>query len=209
MKNIRKEIALWLQVGTFLAVWVAILFFSGIEFRINWEALKKLPEAIGIYSILLLAFTTWAWRLRFLKGWLVPYPELEGTWEGTLESTWVDPRTGQRKPSIPILLVIKQSFSAISCVMHSKESMSYSNAAQISTDDESGIVRLSYNYTNRPKATVRDRSEIQDGAAILRIVTEPQRALEGEYWTSRKTTGDMRLTFKSRKLASGFPNQVT
>lgn len=209
MKNIRKEIALWLQVGTFLAVWVAILFFSGIEFRINWEALKKLPEAIGIYSILLLAFTTWAWRLRFLQGWLVPYPDLEGTWEGTLESTWVDPTTGLRKPAIPIVLVIKQSFSSISCTMHTQESTSFSNAAQISTDDESGIVRLSYNYTNRPKATVRDRSEIHDGAAILRIVTEPQRALEGEYWTSRKTTGDMRLTFKSRKLASGFPNQET
>lgn len=209
MKNIRKEIALWLQVGTFLAVWVAILFFSGIEFRINWEALKKFPEVIAIYSVLHLLFAKWAWRFRIFRGWLVPYPDLEGTWEGTLESTWVDPTTGLRKPAIPIVLVIKQSFSSISCTMDTQESTSFSNAAQISTDDESGIVRLSYNYTNRPKATVRDRSEIHDGAAILRIVTEPQRALEGEYWTSRKTTGDMRLTFKSRKLASGFPNQET
>lgn len=204
MKNIRKEIALWLQVGTFLAVWVAILFFSGIEFRINWEALKKLPEAIGIYLILLLAFTTWAWRLPFLQGWLVPYPDLEGTWEGTLESTWVDPTTGLRKPAIPIVLVIKQSFSSISCTMHTQESTSFSNAAQISTDDESGIVRLSYNYTNRPKATVRDRSEIHDGAAILRIIKGIPLAMEGEYWTSRRTTGDMQLKFKSRKLADGF-----
>lgn len=204
MKNIRKEIALWLQVGTFLAVWVAILFFSGIEFRINWEALKKLPEAIGIYSILLLAFTTWAWRLPFLQGWLVPYPDLEGTWEGTLESTWEDPSTGKRKSPIPIVFVIKQSFSSVSCVVYSEESSSYSNTAQISADDDSGTLQLSFNYTNRPRASVRERSEIHDGAAILRIFKRATLTLEGEYWTSRKTTGDMHLKFKSRKLADGF-----
>ena len=204
MKNIRKGIALWLQVGTFLAVWLAILFFSGVEFRINWEALKKLPEAIGIYSILLLVFTTWAWRLSFLQGWLVPYPDLEGTWEGTLESTWEDPSTGKRKSPITIVFVIKQFFSSVSCVMYSEESSSYSNTAQISADDDSGTLQLSFNYTNRPRASVRERSEIHLGAAILRIVKGATLTLEGEYWTSRKTTGDMHLKFKSRKLADGF-----
>lgn len=209
MKNIRKEIVVWVQFGTFVAIWVGVLYLSRVEFQINLEALKKFPEVVFIYSILHLGFTNWGWRRRLFQGWLVPFPNLQGTWEGTLESTWRDPESGEPAKPIPVVLVVKQTFSTISCVMYSEESISYSNAAQISTDDESGIVRLSYNYTNRPKATVRDRSEIQDGAAILRIVTEPQRALEGEYWTSRKTTGDMRLTFKSKKLASGFPNQET
>ncbi len=204
MKNIRKEIAIWVQFGTFVVIWVMVLYLSGVEFRINWEAMKKIPEVIAIYSILHLIFTTWAWRLPVFLGWLVPYPDLQETWTGTVESTWEDPETGQRKPPIPLVLVIKQSFSSVSCVMHSGESSSYSNAAQISTDDESGVLRLSYNYTNRPKATIRERSEIHDGAAILRIILEPRRALEGEYWTSRKTTGDIRLTFKSRELAAGF-----
>ncbi len=204
MKNIRKEIALWVQVGTFLVVWTVILFFSGVEFKINWEALNTLPHAIAVYSILLLVFTTWLWRLPLFQGWLVPYPDLEGTWTGTLESTWVDPGTGQRKAPLPIVLVIKQSFSTLGCVMYSEESTSFSNAAQISTDDEDGILRLSYNYTNRPNASVRDRSEIHDGAAILRVITGTRRALEGEYWTSRKTTGDMRLSFRSRKLTASF-----
>ncbi len=88
--------------------------------------------------------------------------------------------------------------------MYSAESSSWSNTAQISEDDDSGTLRLSYNYTNRPKAAIRERSEIHDGAAILRIIKAPTLTLEGEYWTSRKTTGDMRLIFKSRKISDGF-----
>ncbi len=207
MKNIRKEIAVWVQFATFIITWVAVLYLSGVEFKINWEALKKIPEAIAIYSILHLVFTSWVWRLPIFQSWLVPYPDLQGTWTGTADSTWVDPATGQRKPPIPVLLVIKQSFSAINCTMYSEETSSYSNAAQISTDDKSGVLRLSYNYTSRPKAGVRERSEIHDGAAILRVITKPQRALEGEYWTSRKTTGDMRVIFESKELAAAFSRE--
>ncbi|MBI3573583.1 hypothetical protein HY090_00860 [Candidatus Kaiserbacteria bacterium] len=208
MKNIRKEIAIWCQFVAFLVIWVAILLFSGVDLKINWEALKKFPEVIVVYSVLHLVFTAWAWRLPLFQGWLVPFPDSEGTWAGTLQSTWKDPKTDQPKPPIPILLVIKQSFSTISCVMHSKESTSYSNAAQLSKDDDSGAIRLSYNYTNRPRASVRDRSEIHDGAAILSLIRKPERVLAGEYWTSRRTTGDLQVIFKSRKLEDGFPTDV-
>lgn len=204
MKNIRKEIAIYIQFATFIVAWVVVLFLSGVEFKINLEALKKIPEAIVVYSILHVIFTKWAWRLPVFQGWLVPHPDLQGTWRGTLESTWQDSPTGQRKPPIPAVLVIKQSFSAISCTLYTEESTSYSNAAQLSADDESGLLHLSYNYTNRPKAGVRERSEIHDGAAILRVVTKPRRALEGDYWTDRKTTGDARFTFKSGDCVDGF-----
>ena len=204
MKNIRKEIAVWIQLGSFILIWVGVLYLSGVEFRINWDALKKVPEVIFIYSILYVVFISWGWRNPLFRGWLVPLPDLQGTWEGRVESTWSGPKGEQPAKPMPAILVIKQTFSTISCVMYTEESTSYSNAAQISRDNDSGTLRLSYNYTSRPKAKLRDRSEIHDGAAILRIVTEPQRALEGEYWTSRKTTGDMRLTFKSRELAGGF-----
>jgi hypothetical protein len=204
MKNIRREIAIWVQFGALIFIWIAILYLSGIDFQINWEALKKIPEVVTIYSVLYLLFTRWAWRLRIFQHWLVPYPDLQGTWGGILESTWVDPRTGKRVEPIPILITIRQSFATISCAMYSGESSSYSSAAQINADEEGGSLHLSYAYTNRPKAAVRDRSEIHDGAASLEIIAKPHRTLEGEYWTSRKTTGDIRVTFKSRDLASGF-----
>jgi hypothetical protein len=208
MKNVRNEIAVWIQLGSFVVMWAIVLYVSGVELRINWEALKKIPEVIALYSILHLFFTSWAWRLRMFQGWLVPFPDLQGTWEGTLKSTWQDPATGKVIPPMPVTLVIRQSFSSIGCVMHSRESTSYSNAGQISRDDDSGILRLSYSYTNRPKATIRDRSAIHDGASILRIIMRLQPSLEGEYWTSRKTTGDISLKFKSRHLAGGFSDQA-
>ena len=85
-----------------------------------------------------------------------------------------------------------------------EESSSYSTTADINIAANSEDLYLVYNYTNRPKATTRDRSEIHDGAAILKIINKPDRCLEGEYWTSRKTRGDMMLAFESKDLAEKF-----
>lgn len=201
MKNIRKEILVWIQLFSFIVIWVAVLFFSGNSLKIGWEAIKKLPDVVTIYVLLVLIFTNWAWRLPIFKGWLVPFPDLQGTWKGTLQSTWIDPATSQKIQPKDVMLVIKQTFSNISCVMYTDESNSFSNTAQINQDDDSGIFRLSYNYINRSKANVRDRSAIHDGAAILKVITEPEKSLEGEYWTSRKTTGDISVKFISKKLS--------
>lgn len=201
MKNIRKEILVWIQLFSFIIIWVAVLFFSGNSLKIGWEAIKKLPDVVTIYVLLVLIFTNWAWRLPIFKGWLVPFPDLQGTWKGTLQSTWIDPATSQKIQPKYVMLVIKQTFSNISCVMYTDESNSFSNTAQINQDDDSGIFRLSYNYINRSKANVRDRSAIHDGAAILKVITEPEKSLEGEYWTSRKTTGDISVKFISKKLS--------
>lgn len=204
MKNIRKEVLVWLQVGLFVIIWVGILLVSNTSLKIGWESIGKLPDVITIYAIIALIFTKLAWRLSIFKGWLVPFPDLEGTWEGSLESTWIDPTSGQRVSAKPVTLVIKQSFSNISCVMYTDESDSYSTTAQIIEDDESGLFRLSYNYINRPRANVRDQSAIHDGATILKILLEPEKKLEGEYWTSRKTTGDISVGFVSKELAQQF-----
>jgi hypothetical protein len=89
--------------------------------------------------------------------------------------------------------------------MFTKESESYSRAAQIAVDEETSAISLNYNYTNRSKATIRGRSPIHDGAAHLKVVTLPSRMLEGEYWTGRCTTGQMKLRFSSRQLFESFP----
>lgn len=204
MKNIRKEVAIYIQLVSFVVIWIFVLIASGVDLRINWEAVKKLPEVVSIYYGLQLLFTLWAWRLALFQGWLVPFPDLEGTWAGTVQSTWPDPGTKEVKPPVPIIIVIKQSFSSISCVMYSQESTSFSSAAQIVGEEDGLPVRLCFNYSNRPKASVRERSEMHDGAAILRIVGAPERVLEGEYWTDRKTTGDLQVLFRSKKLVDRF-----
>jgi len=204
MKNVRQEIWIWVQVLTFVAVWVFVLKITNTELKINVEALRTLPEVVFFYAILYQIFKKWGWRLPFLQGWLVPFPDLQGTWQGTLQTTWKDPNTGQTPSPISMILVIRQSFESISCVLYTKESPSYSNTASLTEDDSSGIKKISYIYTSKPNVMVRDKNAMHDGAAILNIVSKPKKSLEGEYWTSRETTGSMSLYFQSKELAENF-----
>lgn len=205
MKNIKDEALIWGQLISFVGIWSIILFITNTPLKIDWNAANKLPDVVTIYSILLLIFTKWGWRIPQLQGWIVPFPDLEGTWEGTLQTTWIDPKTNKIPPPIPLVLVVRQTFDSINCVMYTKESSSYSTTANFIKDDDSGIKRLSYVYTNRPDAAIRDRSAVHDGAAILEIASKPKRRLKGEYWTNRKTSGSISLTFKTRELLEGFP----
>lgn len=204
MNTLRRELLVWVQLVALVLIWVLVLVCSDVDLKLDWEAFKKLPDAMGIYLVLLVVFRQWAWRWPVFRNWLVQVPDLQGTWKGTIRSSWTDPTTGAAIPAKSVVLVIRQTFSSVSCVMYSGESDSFSTTAQIYQDDESGMFRLSYNYLNRPRAGVRDRSEIHDGAAILKIVSSPTKELSGEYWTSRKTTGDIAVSFATRELTQKY-----
>jgi hypothetical protein len=207
MKNIRHEIAVWIQLITFISIWALILLLSNTRLNIDQNALKKLPDVVGIYAILYYIFSKWIWRLPILQGWLIPFPNLQGTWKGTLQTTWKDPKTNKVPSPITLLLVIKQSFDEISCIMHTEESSSISNAALLSQDNN-GIICLSYNYTNKPDAAIRERSAVHDGAALLTVISKPERLLKGEYWTNRKTTGSIELSFLTSEIIEDFPKNL-
>jgi predicted pore-forming effector associated with SMODS systems len=208
MESIKKEAQIWFSLIVILLIWVSVLTLTSTPLSINWKAVEKLPHVVTIFVVVRFAFTRWMWRWKIFtyKGWLVRVPDIQGTWAGDLQSTWKNPKTGQGIPPLKMLLVIRQTFSTMSCTMFTKESESYSRAAQLAVEDESGAITVSYNYTNRSKAVIRDRSPIHDGAAHLRVVTLPQRMLEGEYWTGRCTTGTMKLHFRSKDLLEAFPD---
>lgn len=69
---------------------------------------------------------------------------------------------------------------------------SKSKSLSASIDDILGEMQLTYCYLNTPKSEYRDRSEIHYGTATLSIAN-PQ-ILEGQYYTDRKTNGDMLFT---------------
>lgn len=202
MKNIREEIFRWVQFGTSTAIWLALVALTHHSLVIDWEAIKEIPHAIVVYGALYLLFTHWGWRLRMFHPWLVPRPDLQGTWSGEVRSTWINPVTDAGIGPIPATMVIKQTFSSLSCVLLTGESQSFSLTAQVNEDDDSSVLQLSYVYTNRPRARVRFRSEIHDGAAILTLKDADTLVLDGEYWTSRKTTGEMTFRRVSRKVST-------
>ena len=204
MKNIRQEVLTWVQVALVAGLWTLAIVVSTGKLSIGWEAVKAIPEAVTGYAVITLIFVKWVWRWPIFSGWLVPFPDLQGTWHGEIRTTWVDPQTGAAQAPIPATLTIRQSFASVTCTLYTSEAESESNSAAISETEEGGIVRLAYTYLSRPRATVRNRSEIHDGAALLSYGTSPERTLSGEYWTSRKTTGEMSFRYHSREIATGF-----
>ncbi len=205
MEKVNNAVKIYVQIITFLIIWATVLLISKIYSTIDlWSAIKQIPQAISAYVVIGIIFTKWIWRWNLLQGWLIKVPDLQGTWRGELKSDWIDPSTGKGINPIPIVLVIRQNFSNIKCTLMTQESTSYSMTTDINYIPGGEDLYLTYNYTNRPKATIRDRSAIHDGAAIMKIIKNPHLCLEGEYWTSRKTRGDVTLNFKSRTLTEKF-----
>ena len=204
MNNIRTEIARWVQAGLLIGLWLLLLFLAGEKPSAELDALARIPDVVFIYGILHLVFTTWLWRFRIFARWLVPFPDLEGTWKGALTSTWTDPDTGHRPNPIPVCLAIRQTFSSITVSVYTNESNSVSIAASLRVDEQSQDKRVSFLYTNVPRVAFRDRSIVHDGAAALRVITMPVLSLEGEYWTNRRSSGDIRVEFVSRRIAESF-----
>ncbi len=207
MKNINKNLEIWFYIVPFVITWLLIIQITGIAPLVSINALKKIPDAVMYTGIFYFLFTKYFWRLKIFRNWLVPYPNLQGTWKGILKSTWIDPKTKKPPAPIPVIFCIRQDFENIHISMYTKESSSFSGATSFILENDN-TVSLSYTYSNKSHATVRDRSEIHDGASYLRIIESTTPSLEGEYWTSRKTTGDIILKKTSEKLINCFTDTI-
>ena len=77
--------------------------------------------------------------------------------------------------------------------METDESKSRSVGGSFDVDKMRGYQRLIYSYLNEPEVTVRNRSQIHYGTAMLEY-NDKEDTLKGTYWTDRKTTGRIVLT---------------
>lgn len=205
MKNLNVRVFIGILVVVSVLVGTAILLITGSQNMGIWIALKHLPTIVSVDLVIWLIFARWGWKLSIFRNWLVPFPCLEGTWEGIVKPTPAENVSDANSSPIPIILVIEQSFVTISCTMYTSESKSQSHSAQFLIKPESKMKMLVYTYTSVPNIAVRDTSAIHYGSAILDIVMSPKRKLIGEYWTTRKSTGGLELKFKTQQLLPGLP----
>jgi len=133
----------------------------------------------------------WIWR-RFPTIQRKAFPDLNGTWQGTLISTWIDPETGQPKPPIPTTITIRQGLLSTSVSLRTGESTSHSTRALLETFPETSRFRIWYSYNNDPQAQYQHRSSPHEGVAFLELDAETDmNRLTGRYYTARRTTGDI------------------
>lgn len=172
-----------------IALFLIIAFFRGnLSFNSLDTIWEDVTTTITFVTIICTLFVSWAWKWKIFQDWLVPFPCLSGKWDGEIVSTY-----NSENRSIPVNVVIKHHFFNIQIKVKTGESNSISTCGSFDIDEDRGLKQLIYSYQNNPKATVHERSEIHYGTTRLEI-NDDANILEGEYWTSRKTTGDMKLT---------------
>lgn len=190
-------------VGFAIAIFALILFalnyFDFFDLDVPKSYFRAYSLSLTATSALIGLFTWQGWKLPIFQKWLVLYPNLNGTWVGSMKSDWVDPKTKERVGPIDVALTVKQSLFGFSCVARSGEMTSYSISAGFESDSASHVHQLIYTYRSEPVIGVSDRSNIHHGTVILEFTGGNEFTLQGKYFTERKTAGDIAVAFESRK----------
>ncbi len=208
MRNLNLKPFLFILLGFSALVWFAIATASGLNMKNLLDFMCPIPKVVTADLLLIGFFMKWGWRWKWLRGWLVPFPDLNGTWQGQIQTNWKDAQ-GKTPGPIPVILTVNQTFGRISCVMRTAEMESHSYVEGFCIDKERQIRQLCYSYASKPKASLRDRSTPHDGTILLNIIGKPVKKLEGEYWTQRQTIGTITLTFLTKNLLDEFPSDST
>lgn len=207
MKNLKVRPFAFFFFGIFALCFIGLALVTGTSVRDVGSALKLAYKTVPIIILVWAGFVGFAWKWRVFKGWLVPFPDLDGTWQGTIQTTWKDTE-GNTPGPIPVILTIKQTFGRVSCVMRTAEMSSWSYLADFWLDTDEQIRKLGYSYTSSPGLRVQDRSAAHDGTMVLEIIGDPVSKLKGIYWTTRKTTGDVLLTKRCDERLDDFPDDL-
>ncbi|HER24280.1 MAG TPA: hypothetical protein ENO17_04430, partial [Candidatus Atribacteria bacterium] len=193
MKNLNIKAFLFIFLGISAVIWFGIASLKNVDLSNFIEYLKILPQVVSIDLVIYAFFVNWGWKLKIFRGWLVPFPNLNGTWEGFIDSDWIDTKTNKKNDPISVILTIKQKFSKIDCVMKTTEMVSQSYVEDFKINKDKQIQQLVYCYISKPKLSLSNRSSVHEGAIVFEIIGNPASKLKGEYWTTRKTTGEIIL----------------
>lgn len=152
-------------------------------------------KSVTVISLFFLIFSTVLWKIRILQNWLVLVPNLNGIWKGQIHSDWISPKTNEKLPPIDAQLIIRQSLFHISCVMKTTEMTSRSIAFGYNLDSKNQIKQLSYTYLSIPCQAIQERSRMHYGTILFDI---GDKQMSGDYWTGRKTTGTINMTWDKK-----------
>jgi hypothetical protein len=182
------------------AIWAVALLVSGQQLSpALWRPISSVTSAVVLLSI---AFELWLWKLRFLHGWLVKRPVIEGTWRAELRSNWKG-ASGALIPPIEGYAVIRQTLFNLSIRLMTQESSSKLVGTEIVCSAD-GLYCISGVYRNEPQFRLRNASPIHYGAVWLEVVYAPKQMLKGHYWTDRNTAGEITLADRRKDKFQDF-----
>lgn len=203
MKLERLHIGVSLGVAV-LAWWLLLLVQST---PMTWEHLWPFGTVVSVLAMLGLVFERVLWCQAWLHGWFVKRPDLRGTWRVDLQSDWVNPEMQERVLAIVGYMGVVQSLSSLQMHLMTEESESWFIAESINPSPSGIGYEIAGVYTNKPRTHLRgDRSEMHLGGLILETHGPANRpaTLTGEYWTDRKTKGQITLSARVQTVFTRF-----
>lgn len=196
-----------MQVTTVVALTLLIKWLSDSLYSLwsNGEDLSDF-KIISIATLVIGTIVVWFANRYWRTLWKtfpilekIIFPDLNGTWQGTVSSTWVG-QEGEILP-IPITFTIRQSLFSIRIHSATNESPAHSTRCILEADTEAERYRIWYSYNNHPNANVAHRSCRHEGVAWLEMdLGADKNLLRGQYFTDRKTTGDIQINRIVNKL---------
>lgn len=207
MKQLHYIYLACLLVSISVLLYMSLLYHFPVVQSSWWQQGQQVLGVVAIDILLVYGFNRWFWQWKIWYPWLVPFPNLRGTWQGKICSEWVDPKTKQKLAPILAQLTIKQTFLDTHCTMKTKEMKSESVYAGF--DWSKGGPQLIYVYIGQPKSNVTERSPAHEGTMVFDFTHEGSKKLIGEYWTKRKTTGQATFHFKDKRLRYDVDHLVT
>ena len=192
-----------LRLQVLVVVVCTILVVQAIEALLELSGsgathpLRYASLAASVIGVILVPVANVVWRgvwRRFPAIERATFPDLNGTWEGHIFSTWVSPDTGTVPEPIPVTVRITQSLFSTTVRFQTHEAMSRSTWCTLEAHRAAGAYRVLYAYEHEPTAGVRPRNPSHRGFTRLEMDIDAERdRLGGQYFTERKTTGDIKL----------------
>jgi hypothetical protein len=195
-------------VGISGTAWFSLAYLGELNLSNLKDFFGLIPKVVSIDLLVIAGFVKWGWKIKIFRGWLVPFPNLNGSWVGYIHSEWKNPETGKKPDPIPVMLTVSQSFFHISCLMRTGEMESYSYSEGFLIDTERQIKKVAYSYTSNPRLSLNERSISHDGTVVFNIIEKPKRKLVGRYWTERLTKGEIIIEYYSRELLEEIPENL-
>jgi hypothetical protein len=205
MTNVVLKSTIYLLIGASALIWFGLAWISDLNLSLAKDFFSLVPKVVSVDLLLIAIFVKWCWKFKIFRGWLVPFPDLNGTWIGHIYSNWIDEETGEKIKPIPVMLTVKQNLFSASYVVRTAEMQSDSYVEGFLIDEQRQRKELTYSYTSKPRVSVAHRSNPHDGACVLSIIESPKRKLSGRYWTERQTTGEMIFEFYSEEMLEELP----
>ena len=185
--NERRLIPILIALLSLLAALLLGKFLEYTSLTIQWWF--DSPAVFGFYGIFYSLFNKSLWKCNiFRKIGLVKLPNLNGTWKGTVISSY-DEYSKEYKASF----TIRQNWHKISIVGQFEMSKSHSISCSVLIEDKTGIT-VSYDYMNEPFTQAIETMSIHRGFNTLTLKPNGKE-MSGTYYSGRgrQNIGEIKL----------------